>query len=384
VRLLRLLTHDFRNLQGPDLDTDADFVVFTGDNAQGKTNALEAIYALATLKPLRGIRLHDVVAWGREEAVVGGTVRSTEGTLQLRVHLGGARRRVLVDGSEERDLSSYFRGIRAIGFTPQDGAIITEGPALRRDWLDRAAFTAAPVHLDRVRNFRRVLAHKAVVLREGGRDEALLDVLDEQLAEAGAVLSHHRAEMLAELAPHVREQHASIAASGTSVELVLRSVCAGRTVTERREALRAALAGARRDEQRRSSCLVGPQKDEVRISLDGVAARHFGSRGQVRSLVLAMKLAELVAARARGDRPLFLLDDLSSELDRGRTGRLVEQLAGLGTQVFITTTDMQHLGGLPSGRTLVGLVRSGEVDLGPGSARSAGVSGRVDRDGASG
>src|SRR5690606_33021246 len=94
------------------------------------------------------------------------------------------------------------------------------------------------------------------------------------------------------------------------------------------------LRGARAEEVRRGRALVGPQRDEVRLSLAGHATRTFGSRGQVRSLVLAMKLAELVAARARGDRPLFLLDDLSSELDRGRTERLVALLIDLEAQVW--------------------------------------------------
>jgi DNA replication and repair protein RecF len=361
VRLLRLFARDFRNLGALDVDTDADFVVFTGDNAQGKTNTLEAVYTLATLKPLRGLKPAEVVSWGKEEAVTGGLVRGPDGTRQLRVHLGGARRRLLVDGVDERDLTAYFENIRAIAFTPQDGAIVTEGPALRRDWLDRAAFTASPLHLERVRVFRRTLLHKATVLRQGTRDQALLEVLDEQLATAGAALTHHRAAVLAELTPHIAAQHAGIAPEGGAIDLQLRSGARGSTLSERRQSLLTAFAAARADEQRRGVCLVGPQKDELRITLDGVAARHYGSRGQVRSIVLALKLAELVAARARGDTPLFLLDDLSSELDRGRTGGLVEQLVGLGSQVFITTTDVHHLGGLPVGRTKIAEVRGGQV-----------------------
>lgn len=353
MRLVQLRTAAFRNLGDVDLSTDARFVVVHGPNAQGKTNLLEAVWLLATLKPLRGHRTRDLVRWGADEAAVAGEVRSPSGTRGLRVDLGGARRTVELDGSPTRDLGEYFAWIRAIAFQPADGAIVTEGPDMRRGWLDRAAFTAHPRHLDRVRGYRRVLAQKAALLRGPGRpDTALLDVLDGQLAQAGAELVEARVAMLRELAPHVRTLHRAIAGIEVDVGLRYRTEATGDGVAARTEALATRMAAARSDEVRRQRTLVGPHKDEIRLTLDGHAARHFGSRGQVRSLVLSMKLAELVAARARGEQPLFLLDDLSSELDRARTARLVEQLVALDAQVWVSTTDPDHLGALPAGEVL--------------------------------
>lgn len=347
MRLVRLVTQGFRNLAPVDLSTDARFVVVHGPNAQGKTNLLEAVWMLSTLRPLRGHRVRDLVRWGEDDAAISGWVSGDDGTHQLRVDLGGPRRTVQVDGSPVRELDAYFDWIRAIAFQPADATIITEGPALRRAWLDRAAFTAHPAHLGRVRVFQRTLAQKAATLRGDRPDRDLLDVLDAQLAHAGAVLVDHRVRMLRELAPHIRDLHRAIAGIEVEVGIRYRTACDGADVAAREAKLVERLAASRAEEVRRHRCLVGPQKDEVSFSLEGHAARHFGSRGQVRSLVLAMKLAELVAARARGDRPLFLLDDLSSELDRARTDRLVERLVDLGAQVWVTTTDPEHLGALP-------------------------------------
>lgn len=350
MRLLRLRARGVRNLAPLDLSVDHRFVVFSGANGQGKTSALEAVWTLATLRPLRGHRLRDVIAWSADDAQVGGDVRAPDGVHQLRVDLG-ARRTAWLDGDEVRELPTYFHTIRAIACTPQDGAVVTEAPEERRAWLDRAAFTANPRHLDAVRHYQRCLAQKAALLREDRPDLALLDVLDEQLAGAGATLSARRDAALAELAPHLDVLHTRLAGVGR-IEVVHRCSAPGATVAERAGALHTKLRQARAEELRRRTTLVGPQKDDVGLRLDGQAVRTFGSRGQVRTLVLAMKLAELVAAHTRGDRPIFLLDDLSSELDATRAARLVDLLGELDAQTLVTTTDPSHLRTLPRTDTL--------------------------------
>lgn len=372
MRLVQLTARTFRNLEPVTLDTDAATVVLYGDNAQGKTNALEAVYTLATLKPLRGHRLKELVRWKEDEAQVGGRVHHPgDGERALRVRFGRRRREVWVDGESTRALADYFEVLRVIAFTPSDAEIVTESPARRRQWLDRAAFTASPHHLERVRSYRRVLDQKSAALREGGpTDPVLLDALDEQLAHLGAQLAHHRAALLDELSPHIAAEHQRIAGWPVSVSVRYRTAAPGDDVAARREALAQALAEARHKEEERRMCLVGPQRDDVVLGLGGHSARRYGSRGQVRSMVLALKLAELVAARARGDHPVFLLDDLSSELDRDRTQRLVQRLGDLDAQLFVTTTTPEHLGTLDPSDTRRVRVEDGRLDT--GSAGSAG------------
>ncbi len=332
-------------------------MVFHGDNAQGKTNALEAIYLLATLKPLRGHRLRDLVYWQAQEASVAGScVASAERA--YRVDLTPSGRLARVDG-DRAELEDYFAGIRAIAFTPADGAIVTAEPARRRNWLDRAVFTDMPAHLAVVRAHRRILAQKSAALRATPQDSQLLDVLDEQLARAGATLVARRRAMLERLSPQVQMLHAQVAGGVGVVTLRYRCRSMGDAVEP--GALRDALRRARSDELRRRMPLVGPQTDEVVFSIDGNAVRTFGSQGQVRSVVLALKLAELVVARERGGLPLFLLDDVSSELDSGRSERLVAQLVALGGQVFVTTTDPRHVAALPCSETRFFRVSAGAV-----------------------
>jgi len=361
VRLTRLVVDRFRNLDPTDLTVDAPFVVLHGPNAQGKTNTLEAIHLLATLKPLRGRRVRDLVCWGEREAALAGWVTHQGLSRHYRVDLGPDGRTAKLDGKRPDDLADYFAGVRAITFTPADERVISGSPGRRRDWIDRATFTAQPAHLVRVRTYRRALDQKAALLRRGRADPSYLEVLDDQLAQLGAELAHRRAEMLTELMPHVRSLHERIAGSDAQVSLRYHTTATGSSVDERRASLRARLAEVHDREVQRGTTLAGPQLDDVKVQLDDHAARTFGSRGQVRSLVLALKLAELVAARARGEVPLFLVDDVSSELDRQRTGRLVELLADLGAQVFVTTTAPEHLATLPEGDTLYLSVEGGRV-----------------------
>jgi DNA replication and repair protein RecF len=167
--------------------------------------------------------------------------------------------------------------------------------------------------------------------------------------------------MLEELTPHIQQLHERIAGASVTVELSMQTVCKGGSDAERAQAFATRLAEVREREIDRGTTLIGPQSDDIRISIDGHPARTYGSRGQVRSLVLSLKLAELVAARLRGDVPLFLVDDVSSELDRARTARLVELLADLGAQVFATTTAPEHLSALPAADTLHLTVESGRI-----------------------
>ncbi len=343
MRLRRLVTERFRNLAPTDLEVDARFVVLHGPNAQGKTNALEAVHLLATLKPLRGRRVRELVTWSEDEATVVGWVEHGGINRAYRVDLAADGRIARLDGKRVADLQEYFAGIRAIAFVPADGGIVSGEPGRRRNWLDRAAFTASPAHLERVRVLKQCLAQKAALLRGDRPDLALLDVLDDQLAALGADLVERRAAMLDELAPHVQHLHHTIAGGTGALELEYQTRARGETRAERVEALRERLRSVRPRELERRTTLAGPQLDDVKVLLDGRPARDFGSRGQVRSVVLALKLAEMVAARARGEVPLFLIDDVSSELDRERTARVVGLLADLDAQVLATTTDPEPL-----------------------------------------
>lgn len=360
--ITRLAASQFRNLGPVDLALGASFNVFHGRNAQGKTNVLEAIYLLASLKPLRARRPRELIQWGCHQAAVHGTIRAQDVERVLRVDLDETRRRVEIDGKAV-SVDEYFQWVRAIAFQPTDASIVAGEPAGRRAWLDRAAFTANPSHLGAVRTFRRVLEQRAAALRTGSPD-AVIDAIDEQFAVEGARLVERRVAVIDAIAPHVHAVHQALAAERGRIALAYRTTAEGSDLAGRVASLRRIVGESRRRERERRMPLVGPQLDDVQIEVEDRAARGWSSQGQIRTVVLALKLAELLAARDRGDVPLFLVDDFGSELDRDRKRRLVGLLSDVRAQVFVSTTDPEHLADLAGGDTARWRVESGTITAG--------------------
>jgi DNA replication and repair protein RecF len=370
VRLVTLEAVDWRNLRQARLEAFTRFVVLHGDNAQGKTNLLEAVGMLATLRSFREARTARLIRQGSGvgrqpgEAVLRAEVRGMGGTRQLEWRRKGEKRSLSLDQAPVRRLRDWFAVLRAVIFSPDHARIIRGEPAERRSFLDRAAFTADPSHLELVRDYQRVLSQKGALLRGGRVDPIELATWNQRLVELGARLTLRRLRVVEELRAHVVELHRAIGGGRAPVELVLRGV--GVEDPDRLPLhLERALASAGGEERRRGLALVGPHKDDLDIRVEGRLARSFASQGQVRSLVLALKLAEIRAAADRGDEPpLFLLDDLTSELDRGRMARLVELLGSFDNQVWITTTEPGWLGPLPTGETTRWQVVEGSVRTG--------------------
>jgi DNA replication and repair protein RecF len=367
VRLSTLAVADWRNLAQARLEGLERFVVLHGDNGQGKTNLLEAVHVLATLKSFRERRPGNLIRHGADEARIVGQVEGSSGTRRLDWRVSKASRHVVrelkLDGHAPEGLQAWFHQIRAILYCPDHNSIVRGEPDLRRKMVDRAAFTARPGHLDVVRAYQRVVDQKAALLR-AGRSVAELEVWDEQLAELGARLAVRRVELVDEVRAPFQAMVQAISGGGPheEVDLAIKGIgFDAHDEAEVAERIRARIHELRSEEVRRGRVLTGPHRDDLDIFIDGRSARNFASQGQARTLVLSLKLAELVAARARGQAPLFLLDDLTSELDAGRMGRLVDVLADQESQVWITTTDPVHLGPLPTGELSTFKVCEGRV-----------------------
>jgi DNA replication and repair protein RecF len=362
VRITHLAVRDWRNLAAAELDTDARVVVFHGDNAQGKTNLLEAAWLLATLRSFRDPRPAHWVRHGAAGAAVRAEVRGESGRRRLHWRLEGGQRQLELDGAPNPALDAWFQLLRAILLCPEDIELVRGEPAVRRRFLDRAEFTARPDYLGVARDHRRALQQKAALLRTGRARRAELEPWSERLAVLGARLALRRQRLLAELAEPFEAMHARIAGTGARAALRLRGIGASASDEEAlAEALRAAMHASAAEELQQGRVLVGPQRDDVELWIDGRPARSLASQGQARTLVLALKLAEVEAARRRGDAPVFLLDDLGGELDAGRRARLVETVGGLDGQVFITTTHPELLGPLPQGDARLWRVEQGAV-----------------------
>ncbi|MFZ5478456.1 MAG: DNA replication/repair protein RecF [Myxococcota bacterium] len=331
MRLQRVRVAGFRNLAPATIEVDAPLVAFVGDNGQGKTNWLEAVGVLGTLKSFRTAKPAETIAWGEARAEVDAVGVSDGMTRTWRWAFADGARAIRRD-DRNVDAVAWLQSLRATFFVPGDVAPVRGEPALRRALLERAVLTVRPGYLADARDLRRVLEHKAALLRAGG-DDTQLDVIDEQLVRVSEAVTRARADTVACMEGPFGEHYAAIT-DGEPAGVRYRPWMKGGA-----DEMLAWLRGHRAEERAAGRVLGGPQRDDLELTVLGRAARAYASQGQARSLVLAWKLAELDAARAGDETPLFLLDDLGSELDPSRTTRLVARVRSLGAQVFVTTTD---------------------------------------------
>jgi DNA replication and repair protein RecF len=343
VRIERLTATGIRNLAPVQLDPSERFNVFVGDNGQGKTNLLEAIYVVASLRSFRTARLSELIAFGRDHAQIGARVVKDELVRVYEVELAQGSRKVRLDGKPARPLARYFGAFNVVVFTPEDLLLPRGSPSERRRFLDRAVFNLRPEYLQLAQDYEKVLKQRNTVLRqasEGARVEELLDVYDDQLAGLGVALATARAGFVTTLAPLLASAFDAITRSERHASTRYLSTSAGAAP----EAMAAELRASRARDLATQSTHVGPHRDDLGFELDGREAGAFASQGQLRAIMLAWKTAELaLLARELGDAPILLLDDVSSELDPARNAYLFEHLAMQAGQCFITTTHQSHV-----------------------------------------
>jgi DNA replication and repair protein RecF len=353
VRIQVLTAEGVRNLAPLTLEPRERFNVFVGDNGQGKTNLLEAIYAVAALRSFRTSKLADMIAFGTEEARIGARVVKDDLVRVYELTIGATGRRVLLDGKAARPLARYFGGFNVVVFTPEDLALPRGAPGDRRRFLDRAVFNAKPEYLAAVQDYEKVLKQRNAILKlhaQGAmtpaRVEEMLTIYDLQLAVYGIKVANARASLVEDVRIELAQAFSAITHSERHANARYVSKTAGSTVEE----LVAHHKAGRAKDLATASTQFGPHRDDLAFELgdqDTLTPRDaglFASQGQLRAIMLAWKTAELaVLARTHGDQPILLLDDVSSELDPARNAYLFEHLALQAGQVFITTTHEGHV-----------------------------------------
>ncbi len=326
MQLQQLWLSEFRSYVTAEVTFPAGLTAVLGPNGHGKSNLLESVGYLATLRSFRGVPTDALVRTGAERAVVRGQVITDgrEHLVEAEISRTG-RNRVLLDKQRLPRQRDLLDAVRVTVFAPDDLDLVKGGPGLRRGYLDELLVALHPRH-DGVRSdWERSLKQRNALLKQmHGRpdDSALLtlEVWDQKLAAAGDELARLRDDLVARLAPTVAAAYSDVA--DQELDVSLRYVAPWREV-----GLATALASARSDEIRRGLTLVGPHRDELELQLRGLAARTHASQGEQRSLALALRLAshrELL--EAHGSPPVLLLDDVFSELDPNRSAALLRSL----------------------------------------------------------
>jgi len=345
VHLAWTVLRDFRSYREVDFRPDPGVNVLVGDNGAGKTNILEAIGYLSTLRSFRRAPDTALVRDGAAEGIVRGGFTRPTGEVKVEVEVPATgRRRILLNGKRPARHSLVAAEVPLVAFLPDDLDLVKRGPALRREYLDDLVGRLAPAAGADLAEYEKAVRQRNALLRQEGRnaDRMTIDAWDERIATLGSRILSHRLSLLDGLTPAI--EHAYRTVGGDSVVAWrYRSSWAGEEATgaSRDPAAHAALLlevlASRRDrdmDQRTTSA--GPHRDDVVFLIDGRDSRIQASQGEQRSIALSLRLASYSALESfHGEAPMLLLDDVFSELDARRSAGVMELLPR--GQVFVTT-----------------------------------------------
>lgn len=346
---------NFRNIPAASVALSPGVNLLYGDNAQGKTNLLEAIYFTALGKSFRNAKEAELVRFGSKAAYIENRFSDSlrEQTVSVRLFPGKARRMVEQNHVRISRMSEMVGAFRVVLFCPEHLSLIRGGPDLRRTFLNVALSQLRPVYLQALQRYNKILKERNTLLKRAPEDMATFKATEPmwtaQLAHEAAVITHHRDRYIRQINDYVKACFADMCERGAVESGEVPALTYANSLGATGEAL-----GSVSDTEQRyitmlsthhdreigaGSTLWGIHRDDIDISLGGRAARLYASQGQQRSIALAMKLAEgsVSALESGGDLPVFLFDDVLSELDARRRSYLVHELEG--RQVIMTACD---------------------------------------------
>jgi DNA replication and repair protein RecF len=360
----------FRNYELLEIHPGPGLNILVGENGQGKSNLLEAIYMLATTKSFRASRDVDVVQAGHQEATVFAEVEY-DGlpSRDLEITISHSdRKSARVNGARTSRVIDLIGSLNAVFFGALDLRLVNGEPSSRRRFIDLAIAQTSAAYCIALAAYKRSVDHRNGVLREMRERpdlNASLDVWTDQIVRYGAPVIIHRTAFATELATLAAEAHAEL--SGGRETLAVRYApsvpCAASDEGKVAQAFDEEVQRVRESEIRRGSSLVGPHRDDLRLIVDDLDARNFASQGQQRTVVLALKLAEMQFMHEHCRRPpIMLLDDVMSDLDDDRRARLLQHVRGK-CQTFVTCTNLRAFPEDILAEARVFYVRGGSVEV---------------------
>jgi len=349
MHVQRISLEHFRNHSTTTIDLGAGVNVLLGNNGQGKTNILEALSFIGLTKSFFGAADRVVMQFGAESFQINAVIREDRGNENLvRVAYDDrtGEKRFLVNGVEPERRSAVIGRFPFVVLSPEHDVITSGSPGERRRWIDILLSQVSSLYLEELLEYRRALQQRNRILLDGRLEQRPagdpIEPWTEALIRHGAEVLHRRREFVDTFRDRFAAEYVRLAGgtehAGIDYRCSIDDGGAG-TVNEVAGAFRAALERRRNDEMRRGSTLVGPHRDDLAFTLEGVRLQDYGSQGQHKTCLVALKFAERdFLADQRDEAPQFLLDDLFSELDADRSGRILDRLGRMG-QCVVTTTD---------------------------------------------
>jgi DNA replication and repair protein RecF len=374
--LKRLELASFRNYEESSVEFFQGFNVLIGENAQGKTNLLEAINYCCSLRPLRDIDTVGLIMHSAENSRLAADFYLDDLDYRVVISILPKSKNVFLNGNRISRLSEFYGKFVSVSFGPDDIILFKSSPSERRKYLDRICASYDPFYIDVLRRYSRSLSQRNSLLKDF--DNSRLEELDaftEQLIESGAELVYLRSHISSLLFTEVKPACNAIFCSDYEMnfEPVLHygsDILLEDQLQEEREKLISLLKDKFREKLKvtadrelyRGHTLCGPHRDDISAQLNGRPFTDTASQGQLRSLAIALKIAEMkILEEKTGFYPLFLLDDISSELDPRRTGYLFKYLAEIGAQVFLSTTDEKIINAIAGAQFAQFQIKSGAI-----------------------
>ncbi|RZI49136.1 DNA replication/repair protein RecF [Lactococcus kimchii] len=354
MKLKQIELKNFRNYAELQLDFHPNLNIFLGQNAQGKTNILEAIHFLALTRSHRTSHDKELIRWSQKEMKVTGSVEKKHTTVPLEVQLTPKGRIAKANHLKENRLADYIGQLKILMFAPENLELVKGSPAIRRRFLDMELGQIHAVYLYDSMRYNRALKERNAYLKfdQSKIDKNFLSVLDEQLVEHGNKIMLERAQFIEKLEHYASKIHKQLT---HGAELLTISYAKNVKTDFAKELL------SRQDHDIfRHQTSSGPHRDDLQFFINDINVADFGSQGQQRTVALSIKLAEIdLIFDETGEYPILLLDDVMSELDNSRQLDLLETSLGK-TQTFLTTTTLNHLKNLPENLSIFN-VEKGEI-----------------------
>ncbi len=335
---------DFRNYENLKIDFSRGTNILYGDNAQGKTNILEAIFVSATTKSHKGSKDKEIISFGKEEAHIRTILEKDNAEYRVDMHLRKSKSKgIAIDGQKIKRASDLIGRLNVVFFSPEDLSIIKNGPSERRRFMDMELCQLDQIYLNSLSKYNKLVVERNKVLKdlfEHPENSVLLDVQDKQLCEYGSVIIKTREKFIRDLNEIIRPIHSKLTG-----EKEILSVYYEPNVEL--EDFEKKLRSARQKDMYAKQTTVGPHKDDfsfiikkINDTSDGIDIRKYGSQGQQRTASLSLKLSEIeIVKRAKKENPVLLLDDVLSELDSNRQNYLLNTIGDIQTIITCTGLD---------------------------------------------
>ena len=334
MHLAHLRLRDFRNYARLDVDFSPGFHLLLGDNAQGKTNILEAVYLMATLRSFRGVGGAQMIRHGQKGYFVGGNVIG-QGEHEIKMYWSARERNLSLDGRPVKKLTDYLGALRTVVFCTEDLQLVKGTARARRRFMDLLLAQTQPGYLPLLQRYMHTVRARNVLLKQRAVDEAALDSFSQELVKLGEDIIRARRELAPKFSPLARLAYRRISNDAEELRIEYQPSV--------KEDFAVELVQSRSRERTYRSTLVGPHRDDLQLLLNEKSASQFGSEGQKRTLAIALKMAQAeFLAGIHGSPPILLIDDVMGELDvKRRSGflPLLEQARKTSGQVFMTCTD---------------------------------------------